>query len=250
LANYIKAARGSLSTSGSASRESRSSIYTNQINIVCRCAPRLRHLIRQEQPSPSPNLTPFFPASLPVHIATSSRMLRMLNADILIRDPSPPPALNNPRPVSQPPPSLCRRPPSPSPRRSAPPALNNPRPHRRASRPPSTLRFMPLLTTPALNNHAPKEVPKNLLAPPFSAEPRVPNPLLRQARSPTVHLLHCHLAFALVTLVFAEVSSPSVLFPLPHRRSLSPTQLLPPPPWHVGRTWPARRGCTRPTQLT
>jgi hypothetical protein len=72
----------------------------------------------------------------------------------------------------------------------------------------------------ALNNHAPKEVPNNLLAPPFSAEPRVPNPLLRQARSLTVHLLRRHLASALITLVFAEVSSPFVLFPLPHRRSL------------------------------
>jgi hypothetical protein len=237
-------------TSGSASRESRSSIYTNQISIVHRCAPRLRHLIHQEQSSPSPNLTPFFPVSLPMRIATSSRMPRMLNADILIQDPSPPPALNKPRPISQPPPSLCRRPPSPSPRRSTPPALNNPRPHHRASRPPSTPRFMPLLTTPALNIHVPKEVPKNLLTPPFSAEPHVPNPLLWQTRSPTVHLLRRHLAFALVTLVFVEVSSPSVLFPLPHQRSLSPTQLLSPLPWHVGRTWPARRGCTRPAQPT
>jgi hypothetical protein len=136
-------------------------------------------------------------------------------------------------PISQPSPSLCRRSPSPSPRRSGPPALNNPRLHRHVSRPPSTPRFTPLSTTPALNNHAPKEVPNNLVAPPFSSEPRIPNPLLRQARSSTVHLLRRHLASAIVTLVFAEVSSPSVLFPLPHRRSLSPTQLLSPPPWHV-----------------
>jgi hypothetical protein len=93
-------------------------------------------------------------------------------------------------------------------------------PHRCASRPPSIPRSTPLSTTPALNNHAPKEVPNNLLAPPFSAEPRVPNPLLQQARSLTVHLFRRHLASALVTLVFAEVSSPFVLFPLPHRRSL------------------------------
>jgi hypothetical protein len=29
-------------------------------------------------------------------------------------------------------------------------------------------------------------------------------------------------------------------FPLLHRCSLSPTQLLPPPPWHADRAWPAR----------
>jgi hypothetical protein len=152
----------------------------------------------------------------------------------------PPPSLSHPIALSSS--SLSLAPTVRSARSQQPP------PHRRASRPPSTLRSTPLSTTPALNNHAPKEVPKNLLAPPFSAEPHVPNPLLQQARSPTVHLLRRHLASALVTLVFAEVSSPSVLFPLPHRRSLSPTQLLSPLPWHVGRTWPARRGCTRPAR--
>ncbi|NP_001352746.1 uncharacterized protein [Zea mays] len=51
-----------------------------------------------------------------------------------------------------------------------------------------------------------------LLASPGSAEPRVLNPLLRQARSPTVQLIRRHLASALVTLVFAEVSGQVAAF--------------------------------------
>jgi hypothetical protein len=238
---YIKAARGSLPPLVLPSMNLRrpsisSNLHRPSMRLVPPPDPPTSHV---RLCAPTPRLT----GSLASAQATLARPLDNPSLTCLRRPPWPP----SPQP---PPHSSSRKPPHPeaasgidwlcsharldhvlarddnriavarASRGSAPPALNNPRPHRRASRPPSTLRSTPLSTTPTLNNHAPKEVPNNLLAPPFSAEPRVPNPMLRQARSPTVHLLHRHLASALVMLVFAEVSSPSVLFPLPHRRSL------------------------------
>jgi hypothetical protein len=134
---------------------------------------------------------------------------------------SPPPAANHAQ-ISQPPPSSrksvatttryarSQQPPPPSPCVSAIPRLRD---LRRSQEPPLSKTMLPRRYS-------------RLLARPGSAESRVLNPLLRQARSPTIHLLRRHLTSALVTLVFAEVSSPSIIFPLPHQRSLSPTQLL------------------------